>query len=186
VLLRLSYLAVTKIFALLRLLPVSGRDKGIEILALRHQLLVLQRRVGKPAFTATDRVFLAGLLHQLLIRDRDSKFTDAFDAVLSDAGLEVVKCGVRMPRMNSITERWIQTCRRELLDRTLIWNHGHLLRALREFESFYNGHRPHRALSQAAPLRPLPDRIKPGQTLRLEIRRRDRPGGILHEYQHAV
>jgi putative transposase len=65
VLLRLACLAVTNIFALLRLLPVSDRDKDIEILALRHQLLVLQRRVGKPAFTATDRVFLAGLLHQL-------------------------------------------------------------------------------------------------------------------------
>ena len=76
---------------------------------------------------------------RFLIRDRDSKFTDAFDAVLSDAGLEVVKCGVRMPRMNSITKRWIQTCRRKLLDRTLIWNQSHLLRALCKFESFYNG-----------------------------------------------
>ena len=44
--------------------------------------------------------------------------------------------------MNSIMERWVQTCRRELLDRTLIWNQGHLLHALREFEQFYNEHRP--------------------------------------------
>jgi putative transposase len=66
------------------------------------------------------------------------------------------------------------------------WNQGHLLRAMREFESFCNGHRPHRALSQAAPLRPLPERIEPGQILRLEIRRQDRLGGILHEYQHAA
>ena len=50
--------------------------------------------------------------------------------------------GVRVPRMNSIMERWAGTCRRELLDRTLIWNHAHLLHALREFESFYNDHRP--------------------------------------------
>lgn len=64
-LLRLAYLAATNTFALLRLLPMSDRDKDIEILALRHQLLVLQRRAGKPAFTTTDRVFLAGLLHQL-------------------------------------------------------------------------------------------------------------------------
>ncbi|WP_425465618.1 integrase core domain-containing protein [Nonomuraea turkmeniaca] len=54
-------------------------------------------------------------------------------------------------------ERWIQTCRCELLDRTLIWNQKHLLQALREFETFYNEHRPHRALQQAAPLRALPD-----------------------------
>ncbi len=93
----------------------------------------------------------------------------------------------QMPRMNSITERWIQTCRRELLDRMLVWNHSHLLHALREFESFYNGHRPHQALQQAAPLRPLPEQItQPGRSLSLEIRRRDRAGGTLHEYQHAA
>ncbi|MFE7355636.1 integrase core domain-containing protein [Streptomyces sp. NPDC057543] len=90
------------------------------------------------------------------------------------AGLEVILSGIRMPRMNSITERWIQTCRRELLDRTLIWDQRHLLHALREFESFYNGHRPHRALGQAAPLRPLPTpTAEPGQIKHLEIGRRD-------------
>jgi putative transposase len=64
-LLRLAYLAVTNTFALLRLLPMSERDKDIEILALRHRLLVLQRQVGKPAFTDTDRLVLAGPLHRL-------------------------------------------------------------------------------------------------------------------------
>ncbi|MFG2524918.1 hypothetical protein [Streptomyces sp. NPDC048527] len=64
-LLRLAYLAVTNTFALLRLLPMSDRDKDIEILTLRHQLLVLQRQVGKPAFTDTDRALLASLLHHL-------------------------------------------------------------------------------------------------------------------------
>jgi hypothetical protein len=66
VLLRLAYLAVTNTFTLLRLLPMSDRDHDIEILALRHQLLVLQRQVGTPAFTDTDRVVLAGLLHRAL------------------------------------------------------------------------------------------------------------------------
>ncbi|MFC9528984.1 hypothetical protein [Streptomyces sp. NPDC056975] len=54
-LLRLAHLSVTNTFTLLRLLPMSERDKDIEILALRHQLLVLQRQVGRPAFTDTDR-----------------------------------------------------------------------------------------------------------------------------------
>jgi hypothetical protein len=58
--------------------------------------------------------------------------------------------------MNSIMERWVQTCRRELLDRTLIWNQSHLLYALREFEQFYNGHRPHQGIANARPLQPLP------------------------------
>lgn len=78
--------------------------------------------------------------------------------MLADAGLKVVTTGIRTPRMNSLMERWIQTCRREILDRTLIWNQSHLLHALREFETFDNWHRPHQALRQAAPLRPLPDR----------------------------
>jgi putative transposase len=124
---------------------------------------------------------------RFLIRDRDSEFTQAFDAVLADAGLEAVTSGVRMPRLNSIMERWIQTCRRELLDRTLIWDQRHLLHALREFESFSNGHRPHRTLGQAAPLRPLPEPVtEPRQIKHLEIRRRDRLGGTLHEYQPAA
>jgi hypothetical protein len=46
-------------------------------------------------------------------------------------------------------ERWIQTCRRELLNRTLIWNHRHLLHTLREFERFYNYHRPHQGIANA-------------------------------------
>jgi putative transposase len=86
--------------------------------------------------------------------------------------------------MNAIMERWVQTCRHELLDRTLIWNQRHLLQALREFEHFYNEHRPHRTLWAAAPLRPLPEPMTdPEQIARLDVRRRDRLGGILHEYQ---
>jgi putative transposase len=83
-----------------------------------------------------------GCRARYLIRDRDRKFPELFDAVLADAGIEIVFTGVRMPRMNAIMERWVQTCQRELLDRTLIWNQHHLLHALREFEAFYNSHRP--------------------------------------------
>jgi putative transposase len=65
VLLRLPYLALSSVFALVRLLPMSGTDKDIEILALRHQLAVLQRHIDRPRITSTDRVFLAALLHRL-------------------------------------------------------------------------------------------------------------------------
>jgi hypothetical protein len=361
--LRLAYLALTNTFALIRLLPMSDRDKDAEILALRHQLAVLQRKVGKPAFTPNDRTLLAALLRHLptqklrqlhllmrpdtilrwhrellnqrhaatcaprrrgrqrtvrsiralvlrlarenrswgyrrihgeltalgikvaastvweilkehgvepapgraqttwatflrsqaeallacdffetrtlsgarlhvfaviehatrririlgatahptaawatqlarnlamdledtgskakfMIRDRDCKFTAAFDTVLHDAGLRVVLTGIQMPRMNSIMERWVQTCRHELLDRTLIWNQRHLLHALREFEHFYNEHRPHRTLRAAAPLRPLPEPITdPERIAHLDVRRRDRLGSTLHEYRHAA
>ncbi|MFF7656636.1 integrase core domain-containing protein [Streptomyces sp. NPDC007983] len=362
-LLRLAYLTATNTLAFLRLLPMSDRDKDIEILVLRHQLLVLQRQVGKPALTDSDRAVLAGLLHHLpkdrlrhllllvrpetvlrrhrellrrrhaatcmpkrrgrprtirsiralvlrlarenaswgyrrihgelaalgikvaastvweilrehgippaperqsttwadflrsqaeallscdlfevrtltgarlyvfaviehttrhirilgatahpaaewivqlgrnllmdfedagskakfLIRDRDSKFTTTFDALMTDAGLKVVTTGIRIPRMNSLIERWIQTCRTELLDRTLIWNQRHLLHALREYQAYYNEHRPHRALKNAAPCRPLPTPItQQAQLTHLEVHRRDRLGGTLHQYQHAA
>ena len=92
----------------------------------------------------------AGCRARFLIRDRDGKFPALVDAVLADAGIAVVLSGVRMPRMNSIMERWVQTCRRELLDRTLIWNQRHLLHALREFEQFYNGHRPASAADRSS------------------------------------
>jgi putative transposase len=129
----------------------------------------------------------AGSRARFLIRDRDGKFPELFDAVLADASIEVVLSGVRMPRMNSIMERWVQTCRRELLDRTLIWNQRHLLHALREFEGFYNGHRPHQGIANARPLRPLPPPIIDlDQIAHLNIRRRQRLGGILHEYEHAA
>lgn len=362
-LLRLSYLALTNVFAFVRLLPVSDVDKDVEILALRHQLAVLQRQVDKPRLAPPDRAFLAALLHRLprptlrrlrlivspdtvlrwhrdllrkrhakasrpkrsgrprtvrsvrmlvlrltrenpswgyrrihgelaalgltvaastvweilkdagidpvphrhrqtwttflrrqarailaadffetrtvtgarlyvfaviehairrvrvlgatthptatwttqlarnlimdlqdagsrakyLIRDRDSKYTAAFDAVFHTEGIAIVKTGIKVPRMNAIMERWVRSCRAELLDRTLIVNQAHLLHALREYEAFYNEHRPHRALRAAAPLRPLPQRIvKPDRIDRLDIRRHDRLGGILHEYQHAA
>jgi putative transposase len=63
--LRLAYLALMNTFALIRMLPMSDRDKDVEILALRHQLAVLQRKVGKPPFTPNDSMLLAALLHHL-------------------------------------------------------------------------------------------------------------------------
>jgi len=83
--------------------------------------------------------------------------------------------------MNSIMERRIGSCRRELLDRTLIWNQRHLMIVLREYEDFYNTQRPHRTLSQAAPLRPLPDSVADLDHSR--VQRRDRAGGMIHEYR---
>jgi hypothetical protein len=89
--------------------------------------------------------------------------------------------------MNAIMERWVRTCRRELLDRTLIFNQRHLPHALREYESSYNGQRPHQGIANARPLRPLPEPITaPDRLTRLDIRRHDRLGGILHEYEHAA
>ena len=119
---------------------------------------------------------------KFMIRDRGSNFTSAFDAVLTDAGIRTVLCNVRTPRMNAITERWIGGCRRELLDRTLVWNQAHLRRILRQYETHHNQHRPHRSLRDAAPLKPLPEPVHLDD---YRVRRQARCGGMINEY-HLV
>jgi putative transposase len=117
---------------------------------------------------------------KFMIRDRGSNFTATFDAVLADAGIRTVLCNVRTPRMNAIAERWIGGCRRELLDRTLIWNQAHLQQILRDYETHHNQHRPHRSLSSAAPLKPLPEPVDLGL---YRIRRQAQVGGLINEYR---
>jgi transposase InsO family protein len=122
-----------------------------------------------------------------LIRDQDGKYPAQFDAILADSGITIVRSGVQIPRMNAIMKRWVRTCRRELLDRTLIYNQRHLLHALREYEAFYNAHRPHQGIANARPQQPVPEPITNIRQLdRLRIRCRDRLGGLLREYEHAA
>jgi transposase InsO family protein len=123
---------------------------------------------------------------RFLIRDRDAKYPALIDEVLGNAGITTVLTGVRMPRMNAITERWVKTLRAELLDRTLIWNETHLRHALREYERHYNSHRAHRSLAAAAPLRTRLQSLESDQIDRLVIHRHDRVGGTIHEYRHAA
>jgi len=117
---------------------------------------------------------------KFMIRDRGSNYTAVFDAVLADAGIRTVLCNVQTPRMNAIAERWIGGCRRELLDRTLVWNQAHLRRILREYETHHNQHRPHRPVDSAAPLNPLPERVDLEQ---YRVRRHARVSGMINEYR---
>ena len=119
---------------------------------------------------------------KFMIRDRGSNFTAAFDTVLADAGIRTVLCNIQTPRMNAIAERWIGGCRRELLDRTLVWNQAHLRQILRQYQTHHNQHRPHRSLHGAAPLKPLPE---PVDLARYGVRRQARAGGLINEY-HLV
>lgn len=123
---------------------------------------------------------------RFLIRDRDSKFTHDFDTVFRSEGVEIVRTPVRAPKANAIAERFVRTIRAECLDWLLIVNRKHLERALRVFADHYNGHRPHRALNLTPP-----DPSRP--TLRLttssrpdHVERRDRLGGLIHEYHLAA
>jgi transposase len=117
---------------------------------------------------------------KFMIRDRGSNFTAAFDAVLAEASIRTVLCNVRTPRMNAITERWIGGCRRELLDRALIWNQAHLRQVLREYEIHHNQHRPHRSLHAAAPLKPLPE---PVDLDHYRVRKQAHVAGLINQYR---
>ena len=121
-----------------------------------------------------------GARAKFVLDDRDASFTQASGAVFQAAGSRVIRSAVQAPRMYSITERWMGSCRREQLDRTVIWNQRHLMMVLREYEDFCNSHR-HRAQNQAAPLRPLPDGVTNLDHFR--VRRHDRAGGVIHEYR---
>ncbi|MFG1978217.1 integrase core domain-containing protein [Nonomuraea fuscirosea] len=116
------------------------------------------------------------------IRDRDSKFTAVFDEVFTSEGIRVVLTAPQAPRMNAVMERWVGSVRREFLDRILIMNERHLRKVLAEYETHFNLHRPHRALQQASPLRALPDPVDAD----IEVSRRDRLGGLLHEYAQVA
>jgi hypothetical protein len=100
------------------------------------------------------------------------KFTGVFDAFFASEGIRILRTPVRAPRANAIAERWIGTIRREMLDRMLM-----LHRLLAEYVVHFYQHRPHRTLNQAAPLRPLT--ASPPNS---HLRRRDRLGGLIHEY----
>jgi hypothetical protein len=237
---------------------VAGDHQGLEILALRHKIGVLQRQLGttRARFAPADRALLAASLHRLprpmlwrlrllsrpdtilrwhrdllarrhatrsrpkrpgrprtvrsirllalrLARENPSwgyrrihgelhvlglkAAASTVWEILTDAGIQVVLTGIQMPRMNCTMERWVQTCRHELLDPTLIWNQRHLLHALREYERFYNSHRPHQGIANHRPLHPLPPPITdPAQITRLDIRRQPHLGGVLNEYRHAA
>ena len=129
----------------------------------------------------------AGGRMKYLVRDRDGKYPSGFDQVLADAGITIVPSGSRVPRMNSVMERWVRTCRRSCSTGPWVWNQRHLLHALREFEVFYHAHRPHPGNANARPLAPLPEPITdPDQLAHLNIHRHDRLDGVLHEYTHAA
>lgn len=120
---------------------------------------------------------------KFLIRDRDAKYTGAFDAVFTAAGVRIIKTPVQAPRANAICERWISSARRECTDRILIAGRRHLHHALSEYVDHYNTHRPHRTLGQRAPDGKIPA-APADDTIR--VRRRDQLGGLIHEYSQVA
>lgn len=116
---------------------------------------------------------------RFLLRDRDAKYSRSFDDVFLAEGVRIVKTPVRAPQANAFAERWVRTVRWECLDQVLILDRRHLERVLREFVDHYNAERPHRGLQLARPS-PGGSEGSPGSVG--AVRRRDRLGGLIHEY----
>jgi transposase InsO family protein len=122
---------------------------------------------------------------RFLIRDRDAKFTAAFDAVFAAAGVKTIKIPPRAPRANAYAERWVRTVRTECLDWTLIWNRQHLQRVLTRYLEHYNTARPHRGLDLDVPV-PAPMATVTELPAVRRVERVDVLDGLIHEYRRAA
>ena len=162
----------------------------IELKSRRVHLAGCTANPTGPWVTQQARQFAWTLQEQrssfrFLIRDRDSKFTRDFDALFRSEDIRIIKTPVRAPKANAFAERFVRTARAECLDWLLIINRRHLERVLRVFADHYNTHRPHRALDltppalAAANVHAIPPPLA-------GIERRDRLGGIIHEYHVAA
>jgi transposase InsO family protein len=118
---------------------------------------------------------------KFLIRDRDSKFTTAFDEVFAGNGTRVIKTPVWSPRADAFAERFVGTLRRDCLNHVLILGEGHLRKALAEFARHYNGHRPHQGLQQEPPRQPVR-----AVDITARIERRQVLSGLVSEYRRAA
>jgi hypothetical protein len=161
--------------ALARLLPrslrISRRDRAPGRCQARNLLMDMGERATQFRF---------------LVRDRAGQFTDPFDAVMSGAGIQVVKIPPRSPRANAYAERWVRTARAEVTDRMLIAGPRHLRAVLDEYVAHYNHHRPHRARNLHPP--DSDDSLTTAATdlAAARIRRWRVLGGLINEYQRAA
>jgi len=119
---------------------------------------------------------------RFLIRDRDTKFTAAFDEIFASEGVRIVKSPPLAPRANCYAERWVRTARTECTDRMLIYNQAHLRAALRVYEKHYNGHRPHQSRQQQPPDQDEQVVVP----LDRPVKRRKMLGGAINEYYRAA
>jgi len=134
----------------------------------------------------------AGVDPKFLIRDRDTKYVASFDEICRSEGARILKTPFRTPNANAYAERFVRTIRSECLDHLLVVNAGHLERILHSYAKHYNTYRPHQGISQQVPVPTLLSSMltaiprRPSHAHRQQVRRRDRLGGLIHEYELAA
>jgi putative transposase len=119
---------------------------------------------------------------RFLVRDRDGKFTAAFEEVFTSEGVRIVNTPPQTPRANCYAERWVRTVRAECTDRMLIYGESHLRTVLRTYAGHYNDHRPHQSRQQRPPGQEEPTVVP----LDMPVRRRKVLGGVINEYHRAA
>ncbi len=157
----------------------------IEVHSRVVHLLGVTANPDGPWATQVARNFVADLEEhrqgfRFLLRDRDTKFTADFDAVLASAGIKVVRTPVQAPVANAFAERWVRTAREDCLDQLFVMSRRQLESVLCRYVRHYNRARPHRGLQLAVP-EPYSDPSSGGT-----VRRHDVLGGIVHEYDRAA
>ena len=197
------YVAFVRLLQLIRLCRNEQEELAVEVVMLRHEVAVLRRQVARPALTGvTANPIEEWVLQQarnvnsalaerarpvrFLLRDRDSKFTASFDEVFHSEGMRSIRTPVRAPRANAFAERFVGTVRRECLDRMLIFHRRQLEVVLSEFIDHYNSHRPHRSLDQTPPFLMLPVARPTSHPDATQLRRTERLGGLIPEYELAA
>jgi len=150
---------------------VTANPNAAWVTQQARNLLVVLSEQGRPV--------------RFLIRDRDGKFCRGFDDVFRSEGIKVLVTPGQAPNANAYAERWVRTVRSECLDWLLIMGRGHLEQVLRVYLDHYNAHRPHRALELNPPA-PSTRLTLTNEDQRGRIQRRDRLGGLLHEYRRAA
>ena len=119
-----------------------------------------------------------------LVGDRGNQFIDTFDEIFRTQGPKILKTPVRTPVANTFAERRIGTLRREVLDRTIIWNQQQLERLVTDHIEHYNSHRPHRSLDQRPPAPHRPPSANTSTSPR--VTKTTRRNGLINEHRHAA
>jgi len=165
----------------LRTQPIRNRPRTSRRGQVEHRPVAISPASSRPPRQAHSQR-ATSCRNKFLIRDRDSKFTTAFDYVFSGNGIRIIKTPVRSPRANSHAERFVRTLRRECLDHVLILGERHLRKILAEYVRHYNRHRPHESRRQEPPLR------QPGRAVDItaRIEHRHVVSGLVSEYRRAA